>query len=121
MADARERAESPEDLTRLFVERANAGDAHGLAALYEAGAVLAYPPGQVTEGREAIQAVYAQMVAQVPRFEAEDALPTLRVGNVALTSTSRRDGTGVRVQVARRQADDSWLRIIDWPEPPSAG
>ena len=31
----KERALKPEDLTRLFVERANAGDAAGLAELYE--------------------------------------------------------------------------------------
>jgi hypothetical protein len=33
-----------------------------------------------------------------------------------LTSTWSRDGTGGRVQVARRQPDGSWLRIIDRPE-----
>jgi hypothetical protein len=35
MTGERERATKPEDLTRLFVEMANAGDAEGLAALYE--------------------------------------------------------------------------------------
>jgi hypothetical protein len=30
-----EKAMSPEDITRLFVERSNAGDAAGVAALYE--------------------------------------------------------------------------------------
>ncbi len=44
----------PEDLTRLFVERANAGDAAGIAALYEEQAVMAYPPGSQTVGRDAI-------------------------------------------------------------------
>ena len=32
---AQEKARQPEDLTRLFVNRANAGDAAGIAALYE--------------------------------------------------------------------------------------
>jgi len=41
-----EKAQNPEDLTRLFVERANDGDAAGIAALYEPEAVMAYPPGQ---------------------------------------------------------------------------
>ena len=41
---AREKAMTPEDITRLFVERSNAGDADGVAALYEENAVLAYPP-----------------------------------------------------------------------------
>ena len=40
MTDGREPAAQPEDITRLFVERANAGDAEGLAALYEPDAVL---------------------------------------------------------------------------------
>lgn len=118
MSDARERALAPEELTRLFVERVNAGDAEGLAALYEPEAVLAYPPGQVTAGREAIRALYERMVAARPRFEPEAPLPTLRSGDLALTSTRRRDGKGVRVQVARRQPDGRWLRVFDVPELP---
>ncbi|EQD40052.1 hypothetical protein B1B_15098, partial [mine drainage metagenome] len=46
-----ERAQEPEDLTRLFVERANAGDPAGIAALYEEQAVMAYPPGSQTVAR----------------------------------------------------------------------
>ncbi len=119
MSDVRAQARHPEDLTRLFVERANAGDAAALAALYEPGAVLAYPPGGTTAGREAIRAVYEQMLKHVSRFEPEAPLPALVAGDLALTSTRRRDGKGVRVQVARRQPDGSWLRVIDWPEPPA--
>ncbi|MGZ4386579.1 MAG: YybH family protein [Gaiellaceae bacterium] len=114
------RAAEPEDLARLFVERANARDAEGLAALYEPDAVLAFPPGRTTEGRDAIRAVGEQMVARGLRFELEEALPTLRNGDLALTSTYRRDGNGVRVQLARSQPDGSWLRIIDRPETPEA-
>jgi hypothetical protein len=64
----REKATKPEDITRLFVERSDAGDAEGVAA------------------------------------------------HLALTSTARKDGTGARVQVARRQPDGSWLRVLDLPE-----
>lgn len=117
--NVREPAARPEDLTQLFVERVNAGDAAGAAALYEPEAVLAFPPGQPTVGREAIRRVCAAMIANVSRFEPEERLPTLRSGDLALTATRRRDGRGLRVQVARRQADGSWLRVIDWPEPPS--
>ncbi len=53
MTGDRARATRPEDLTRLFVELANAGDAEGLAALYEPEAVVAFPPGQMTVGRAA--------------------------------------------------------------------
>jgi ketosteroid isomerase-like protein len=110
-------AQQPEDLTRLFVQRANNRDAGGLAELYEPNAVLAFPPGQMTVGREAIRWLYEQMLPKVSRFEPEEPLPTLRNGDLAVTSTRRRDGKGIRVQVVRRQPDGCWLRIIDWPEP----
>jgi SnoaL-like domain len=56
-------APSPEDLTRLFVERANAGDVDGMLDLYEADAVMAFPPGQLTVGRDAIGELFRQMVS----------------------------------------------------------
>lgn len=115
MSEKRQRAKTPEDLTRLFVERANAGDAEGLAELYEPDAVVAYPPGRTTVGREAIRRLYEQMVAQRPTFKAEPPLPTLRVGDLALTATQAKDEAGARAQVVRRQADGTWLRILDRP------
>jgi uncharacterized protein (TIGR02246 family) len=111
-----EKAQKPEDLTRLFVERANAGDAAGLAALYEEDAVMAYPPGQETVGRAAIQALWENVLAHAPRFEPEQPLPTLISGDIALTSTPPKDGAGARAQVVRRQPDGTWLRLLDQPE-----
>ena len=116
MTDGREKAMQPEDLTRLFVERANAGDVEGLAALYEPDAMLAFPPGHMTVGREAIRAVFEQMVAQVSHFEPEESLPTVRSGDIALTSTRAKDEAGARAQVVRRQPDGSWLRVLDRPD-----
>lgn len=116
VAGERERATEPEDLTRIFVERVNAGDAQGLAELYASDAVLAYPPGQVTAGQEAIRALFEHMVANRPHFGLEEPMPTLRVGDLALTSTRSADGHGLRVQVVRRQSDGTWLRVIDRPE-----
>jgi uncharacterized protein (TIGR02246 family) len=116
MSAGRERATEPEDLTRLFVERANAGDSEGLAALYEEDAVMGFSPGRTTVGREAIREVLEQMLAQVSHFEPEEPLPTLRSGDLALTSTTPKDDAGARAQVVRRQADGSWLRVLDMPE-----
>jgi ketosteroid isomerase-like protein len=118
MTRTRERAATPEDLTRLFVERANARDPEGMALLYAPDAVLAYPPGDNTVGREAIQGVCAELVAhaRLP-MTFENPAPTVYYGtDLALTSTQAKDGTGTRVQVVRREPDGSWVRIIDRPE-----
>ncbi len=112
----REKAMTPEDITRLFVERSNAGDAEGVAALYEEDAVLAYPPGSQTVGRAAIQELWEKVLANRPHFEPEPPLPTLLSGDLALTSTPPKDNVGARAQVARRQPDGSWLRVLDQPE-----
>lgn len=111
-----EKARNPEDLTRLFVERANNGDAAGIAALYEESAIMAYPPGSQTEGRDAIRALWQEALASGPHFEPEPPLPTLVSGGIALTSTVAKDGAGARAQVARRQPDGTWLRLLDQPE-----
>lgn len=117
MTTTREKAGTPEDITNLFVQRLNERDAAGMAELYAPDAVMAYPPGQTTVGRDAIRAVLAEFAAHarlpVPQ---EESLPALRYGDLALTSTPSKDGTGIRVQVAQRQPDGSWLRVIDRPE-----
>jgi hypothetical protein len=69
-------------------------------------------------GRDAIQAVYQHMVDAGVKFTVETPLPTVRFEDLALPSTRSADNVGVRVQVLRRQADGSWLRIIDRPEVP---
>ena len=116
-----EKAMRPEDITRLFVERSNAGDAAAVAAPHEDDTVMAYPPGSQTVGREAIRARWEKVLASRPHFEPEPPLPTVVSGDVALTSTVTKDRTGVRAQVVRRQPDGSWLRMLDQPEfvPPS--
>jgi ketosteroid isomerase-like protein len=113
----REKARTPEDITTLFVERLNERDADGMAGLYAPDAVMAFPPGHTTVGRDAIRAVLAQFAAHaaLPVPE-EESLPVIRYGDLALTSTPSKDGTGIRVQVTQRQPDGSWLRVIDRPE-----
>ncbi|MFG2694812.1 YybH family protein [Kitasatospora sp. NPDC048407] len=111
-----EKAMRPEDLTRLFVERSNAGDAAGVAALYEEHAVVAYPPGQFTVGREAIRVLWERVLTHRPQFTPEPPLPTLAADGIALTATPPKDGSGARAQVVRQQPDGSWLRLLDQPE-----
>jgi ketosteroid isomerase-like protein len=110
--NAYEPARRPEDLDRLFLERANAGDVDGVVALYEPDAVLAFPPGRVTVGTDELRKVYTELFADPPAFAGE-IRPAVRNGDLAITS-SVRPGNAT-VEVARRQADGTWLWIIDQP------
>jgi ketosteroid isomerase-like protein len=108
-----EPARTPEDLPRLFVERANAGDLEGLVALYEPEAVLRFPAGNLARGQAAIRAVYAELLASRPHFQPGRIQETLRSGDLALTSTVI--ATGTTAEIARRQEDGSWRWVVDNP------
>jgi ketosteroid isomerase-like protein len=112
-SDGRAGAERPEDLARLFLERANDGDVDGLVELYEPTAVLALPPGQVSAGHQAIREVYRALLARVQVFSAEQQ-PALRNGDLAVTSSRLPDGS-TTAEVARRQPDGTWRWVIDQP------
>jgi uncharacterized protein (TIGR02246 family) len=120
-----ERAYDPEDLSGLFLERANAGDVDGVVALYEVEAVLVGAAGQQMTGIMAIRRYYQQLFAGGPTLNGETQ-PALRSGDLALTSTRFTitaigiDGqpTMIRtatVEVARHQPDGTWLWVIDHP------
>jgi ketosteroid isomerase-like protein len=107
-------AGEPEGLGRFFVERVNAGDVEGLVALYEPDAAMAFPPGNVATGSDAIREVFEDLVASGVKLTPGDPQPTLRVGDLALTST-RLDSGQVTTEVARRQPDGTWRWVIDQP------
>ncbi|MGB9112922.1 MAG: nuclear transport factor 2 family protein [Acidimicrobiales bacterium] len=120
-----EKALEPDDLGRLFLQRANGGDIEGVVALYEREAVLESPASRLTTGLDAIRALYEQLFASRPSF-AGDVRPAIRVGELALTSTqfdvvsTNTDGRPIMtrtatVEIARRQSDGSWLWVIDKP------
>jgi uncharacterized protein (TIGR02246 family) len=112
----RKTAHNPDDLARLFVEFANAGDVDGLVSLYTPDAVVAFPPGQLTTGRDAIRSLYVKMLETAPQFKLGDQLPTVRNGDIALTASRAADEAGARAQVAVRQPDGTWLRALDRPD-----
>lgn len=107
-----EPARDPNDLERLFVERANAGDVEGLVALYEPGAVIACGNGEVVTGLEQILAFFVNYLADRPQFGASVQAPALRSGVLALTF-SRVSNGDITAEITRRQADGHWLWAVD--------
>jgi uncharacterized protein (TIGR02246 family) len=120
-------AHTPEDAHREWVKAFEAGDLEGLVALYEPDAVvMSAPGGELVSGdaalRENLQgylALGAEMDLRVQRC--------LQSGDIAilysrwtLTGGTGPDGTEVNLagqttDVVRRQADGTWLLVIDNP------
>ena len=107
-----ESAREPNDLERLFVERANAGDVDGLVALYEPTAVLVPENGERMVGTEQLQAFFTGFLKNRPKLARSIQSPALHFGEFALTS-SRHSNGDVSVEIARRQPDGSWLWVMD--------
>jgi ketosteroid isomerase-like protein len=114
MADngSREPARDPQDLERFLVSRQRAGDVEGMVALFEPDAIVDCGEGRLLRGREAMRAYYAELVAAGRKFAMGEQQPAMINGDLALTSTRSVDGS-VTAEVARRQADGTWLWVID--------
>jgi ketosteroid isomerase-like protein len=107
-----ESARDPNDLERLFVERANAGDVDGLVALYEPSAVLVPARGKRIAGTKQLRSFFAGFLKNRPRLARSIQAPAVHCGELALTS-SRHSNGDVSVEIARRQPDGRWLWVVD--------
>jgi len=103
-----------QDLARLLVSRANAGDVEGMVALYEPDAVLACGDGRSAVGTDAIRKFYTDLLAAGRTFDLGEQRPAMLRENLALTSTRLPNGI-VTAEVARKQIDGRWLWVIDQP------
>ena len=114
MADKKshEPAHDPQDLERLLVTRERVGDLEGMMALYEPDAVLDCGDAPLLRGKDAIRAFFAGVIATGRKYQFGEQRPALVSGDLALTSTRSSDGS-VTSEVARRQADGTWLWVID--------
>ena len=97
--------------------RENAGDVIGMTALFEPEAVIDLGDGRLVRGKEAIHAFFTELQRtgfgpEGRKFRLGDQRPALIWGDLALTSTRSIDGN-VTTEVARRQADGTWLWVID--------
>jgi hypothetical protein len=109
---SREPARDPQDLERLLVTRQRAGDVEGMVVLFERDAVIDCGSGRLIRGTDAIRAFYVELKATGRTFEFGEQRPALVSGELALTSTHLPDGSAT-AEVARRQADGTWLWVID--------
>jgi hypothetical protein len=111
---SRDFALDPQDLARLLVSRANAGDVEGMVALYEPNAALACGDGRIAVGTDAIRKFYTDLLAAGRTFDLGEQRPAMLRENLALTSTRLPNGI-VTAEVARKQIDGTWLWVIDQP------
>jgi ketosteroid isomerase-like protein len=107
----------PQDLERQLVVRENAGDVGGMTALFAPDAVIELNDGQLVRGKDAIHAFFTRLQAtgigpEGRRFKLGEQRPALICGDLALTSTRSIDGD-ITTEVARRQADGTWLWVLD--------
>lgn len=123
---AHKTASSPERLMLMFAERAADGDAEGLLALYEPDAEFEPQIGVVLRGRDQIGDALTALAAMKPRIAYDGQPDVVVVDDIAMVSntwamsallpdgSTHRDG-GLSADVLRRQADGSWLVLIDQP------
>jgi enoyl-CoA hydratase/carnithine racemase/ketosteroid isomerase-like protein len=121
--------DNPEDLHRLFAERASVGDLDGLMSLYEDGAAFVGPDGVHAAGTTAIRERFEGLLALSPRITPVGS-EVILAGDVALISNRWRIGfgdddrqkgfEGASTEVARRQGDGSWRYVIDSPSATAA-
>jgi uncharacterized protein (TIGR02246 family) len=103
----------------------NAGNADGVAALYDEQAILVADPKRIVRGRDAIRDGLANMLAARPRLTL-NAERIVRNGDVAILYSDwtiamlgpdgKRMSVDVRpTVVAQRDAGGDWLIVIDDP------
>jgi ketosteroid isomerase-like protein len=118
-------ARTPEDLDRLFAAALNAGDLEALIRLYEPRAALRPAPDKIVQGHAAIRDALTGLLQMKPTIELTPKVLG-QCSDIALVSArwtlngTGADGkpaqmTGSSIEVARRQADGTWLFAIDTP------
>lgn len=118
-------AQTPDTIHSLFAQAMNQGDIESLVALYEPTATLVPQPGQMAAGRAAIRQGLQGFLAMRPTIRIETK-HVLQAGDLALLRSqwtidcTRPDGQPMKMagngtEVARRQADGTWLLVIDHP------
>jgi len=119
-------ARKPEECDWLLMEAMNKGDLGTAVALHEPKATYVLDSGEVIMGRAAIREAAQGFLALKPQFSFEVTALLSGEGDRALTS-ARWSVTGIdangksftatrkSMEVVRREADGTWLFVIDNP------
>ncbi len=118
-------ARTPADIDLQLIAAVHAGDVDRAVGYYEPGAALVSERGSTVTGTEAIREVLSGFMVIKPKVTIEVTL-VIESGDTALvyakwTSVgtdaggNRVDFAGQSTEVVRRQADGSWLFVIDNP------
>ena len=113
----------PEEMNSAFAAAVNSGDVENLLALYESDALLAARPGERARGAEEIRVALEGLLALGGTMESRN-LYCMQVDGLALLqaewrlATTTPDGSPLELtsrtaEVVRRQADGSWLYVVD--------
>jgi uncharacterized protein (TIGR02246 family) len=119
-------ARKPEECDTILVDAINNGDLETAIALYESDARFVQDSGEVVTGRAAIREEMKGFLAIKPKFSIKVTGVQSADGNIALTQAkwsvngTDADGkpvtmSGKSAEVVRRQADGTWLFVIDNP------
>jgi ketosteroid isomerase-like protein len=121
-------ASTPAECVAAAAAAITAGDIDAVLSYYEADAVL-IPAGQPEtseiRGQDALRTVFASWAATDPRLTV-DTQTVIEAGDIALVLGSwtmtmngpdgQLDFAGTYSDVVRRQADSSWLYVVDCPK-----
>ena len=116
---------TPEDLLNFQVEEFNKGNIDFLMTLYENDACFIIKPGQIVEDKELLRKAFHDFIDRGAKLDAR-AKRVYHVNNLALLITDwslsgrEPDGTPINLTgrgtiVFRRQADNTWLMVIENP------
>jgi len=118
-------AQTPAQLHEVFVQSFNNADLDGLISLYEPTATLLPIPGDPVSGHAAIRDALGQFLALKGHMDLKVDRIILAHDIALIFSSWTLNGTGPdgtattttgqTSDVARRQADGSWLFVIDNP------
>ena len=117
-------AQTPLETIELLDEAFNRGDLEAVLSFYEEGATIVVEPGRLAAGKAELRRVYEWVFGHIKGSARQEKTDVIEAGDLALFTSkwsfegTDRDGNSVSREsyasvVLRRQADGSWLVVVD--------